>query len=215
MKLFVFDMDGTLLQGRTILFLGREFGFYNEALEMLESDVPKYVTSQKLAGLLEGVSLDDFMEVIKKIPLTVGAEETVETLKSQGHKTAIVTDSYDIVAEHFKIKLGMDRAVGNQLIIGGGRITGRLEMPPNCSAEEECNNPAICKLWIMKAIAEEFEIPISETVAIGDNLVDLRMIEEAGLGIAFDPKVKELEEAADVVIKGNDLREVLRYTSVK
>jgi phosphoserine phosphatase len=40
------------------------------------------------------------------------------------------------------------------------------------------------------------------------------MIKEAGVGIAFDPKVKELSEIADVVIKEKDLREVLPYINV-
>ncbi len=212
MKLIVFDMDGTLLDGRTILFLGREFGFHKEALEIIESDTFQYIKSQKLARLLKGIHINDLMSVVKKIPLTNGAEETIHQLKSLGYKTAIVTDSYDVVAEYFKEKLGMDKAVGIKLIIDEDRITGRIKMPLNCPTKEECNHPSMCKKSILQDLSREFGIPISKTVAVGDNKVDICMLQEAGLGIAFDPKVSELENAADAVIKRKDLKEILRYT---
>jgi hypothetical protein len=41
------------------------------------------------------------------------------------------------------------------------------------------------------------------------------MIRDAGLGIAFDPKVIELENAADVVICDKDLRKILRHIIIK
>jgi hydroxymethylpyrimidine pyrophosphatase-like HAD family hydrolase len=102
-----------------------------------------------------------------------------------------------------------------ELIVKEGVVTGEIEMPLNCPSKLECNNPSICKREIMKDLAEEFNIPLSQTIAIGDNWVDICMVEAAGMGIAFNPKVKELEEAADVVIGEPDLRFVLRNINIK
>jgi phosphoserine phosphatase len=215
MKLIVFDMDGTLLDGRTILYLAKEFGFYNEAIELIESDRPKSEVSQMLAHFLKGIHIHDFMEVIHKIPLMNGALETVKAIKKQGYKTAIITDSYDLVAEYFKEKLGINRAIGIKLIVEGERITGKIEMPLNCPDEGAWDYPSMCKLEIMKGLGRDFGIPLSKIVAIGDNRVDICMIKEAGVGIAFNPKVEELVESADVVIKEKDLRQVQPYINVK
>ncbi|RMF91103.1 MAG: HAD family hydrolase [Methanobacteriota archaeon] len=215
MKLVVFDMDGVLLRGRTILFLAESFGFRHRAVEILGREAPKREITMGLAGLLKGIEVEGFMDVVKGIPLTEGAAETLEALKRDGHRTAIITDSYDLVAEHFRERLGMDRAVGNRLMVEDGRITGGVEMPLNCPSPAGCNSPSICKMEVMKGLAEELGVPLSETIAIGDNAVDICMVKGADLGIAFNPKVPELEEAADVVIRSGDLREILRYTSVK
>ncbi len=56
----------------------------------------------------------------------------------------------------------------------------------------------------VKVMAEYFQIPIEDTVAIGDNFNDVPMLEVAGLSIAMgnaDPTVKEL---ADVVTLTNN-----------
>lgn len=207
--LAAFDMDGTLLDGRTILFLAEDFGFKGEVQEILASEMPSFERSRHLAAHLKGIRVSDFMKTIEKIPVMKGAEEVIEELKNRGYVTTIITDSYTIVAEYFRKKLGIDRAFGVDLGIKDNVITGDVTLPRNCPLDEECGNPSICKAEILKDLAKSNGIPMSKTVAIGDNRVDTCMIKEAGLGIAFQPKVKDLEEAADIVIENNDLSGIL------
>ena len=67
------------------------------------------------------------------------------------------------------------------------------------------------KALALKKIAERENISLSECVFVGDYLNDLKIIKEAGLGIAFNCNYEELKRAADVVIEKKDLREILRY----
>jgi phosphoserine phosphatase len=214
MKLVVFDMDGTLLNGRTILFLAKKFGFYEDAIEALERLDKRSERSKTLARMLKGIDFNEFMEVVKNIPLMKGAENTVNYLRKRGVKTAIVTDSYDVVAEFYRKRLGIDRAIGIRLIIENGLVTGKIEMPLNCRSNEECGHPSICKKQIMRELAADFGIKISDTVAIGDNWVDICMVREAGIGIAFNPKTEELRKDADVVVDDEDLQKVLQYIPI-
>ncbi|MDP6600639.1 MAG: HAD hydrolase family protein, partial [Candidatus Woesearchaeota archaeon] len=45
----------------------------------------------------------------------------------------------------------------------------------------------------------------------GDYLNDVKILKEAGLGIAFNCKEDKVKEAADIVVEKKDLREVLGH----
>ncbi len=56
----------------------------------------------------------------------------------------------------------------------------------------------------LRYMAEHYGIDVRNTVAVGDNLNDLPMIEAAGVGIAVGNAVKPLKDAADVVTVTNN-----------
>ena len=56
----------------------------------------------------------------------------------------------------------------------------------------------------VKFLAQYFNVPMSLTVAAGDNLNDLPMIEVAGTGVAVENAVQELKEAADFISVSNN-----------
>lgn len=57
----------------------------------------------------------------------------------------------------------------------------------------------------LKYIADYFGIPIESSVAVGDNLNDLSMVEAAGIGVAVGNAVQGLKDAADYVsVTNND-----------
>jgi hydroxymethylpyrimidine pyrophosphatase-like HAD family hydrolase len=54
------------------------------------------------------------------------------------------------------------------------------------------------------ALAKEWGIRAAEIVAVGDDVNDLPMIREAGLGIAMGNARPEVQAEADVVVGTND-----------
>src|SRR5690606_12129654 len=56
--------------------------------------------------------------------------------------------------------------------------------------------------------AETADVPLRRTIAIGDGANDLRMMERAGLGVAFNAK-PTVRAQADVVVGRVDLSEVI------
>ena len=56
----------------------------------------------------------------------------------------------------------------------------------------------------LKFIANYFNIDISSTVAIGDNLNDLSMVKASGVGVAVENATQALKDAADFVTVSND-----------
>lgn len=65
----------------------------------------------------------------------------------------------------------------------------------------EIINIATSKGLAHKALAEYLNIPIAETIAIGDSYNDIPMLEAAGLGIAMANAADEVKAAADYITK--------------
>ncbi len=211
MKLAVFDMDGTLVEGRTIFYLAATFNFTADAHRLIDSGLPLNQISLSLAEHLRGVKLSDALRVVSKIPLMEGAEDVIASLKERDYKLAIVTDSYGFAAKSLVERLGMDDFTANELIVNDDAFTGELLMPGKCPKPDECNQPSVCKKHAFLELVEKYNVDPRDTIAVGDNRPDICMVKEAGVGIAFDPKVQELESAANVVIHEKDLREILEH----
>ena len=56
----------------------------------------------------------------------------------------------------------------------------------------------------LKFIASHYGVTMDSTVAVGDNLNDLPMIKQAGVGVAVGNAVRELKDAADIVTVSNN-----------
>ena len=67
------------------------------------------------------------------------------------------------------------------------------------------------KAEALEKIANREKIKLDECVFVGDYLNDLKAMQAAGLGIAFNSKEDKLKEVADVVIEKKDLREILPH----
>ena len=208
-KLVAFDMDGTLLADRLIFVLADRFGFRKKLETIMEGSSPECGKSRRIASLLAGISLQQFYHTLSLIPLSGGAEAAVRQLKRRGYILAIISDSYTLATEWLRERLGLDYTIANELTLENGRLTGEIKMPLGwAKAEEQCLKHSVCKLTALVDLSRKTGIPLERCVAIGDNLADACMLEEAGLGIAFNPKYPRVEKAADVIVT-EDLSHVL------
>jgi phosphoserine phosphatase len=203
-RLIIFDMDGTLIAERFVFQLARRFGFETMLKDIMASRILEYEKTRSIAALLKGISTQEINDTFDHIPLSPGAETTVEALKKDGHTLAIISDSYTIATERLKKRLGFDYTIANKLVVKEGKATGDVEMPLDWSeGKKGCLRHAICKLNAMFRLSRKTGIPMERTVAIGDNIADICMLEQASLGIAFNPKAPEVEGSADVTVRGN------------
>ncbi len=201
-KLIVFDLDNVLIDGEAIDEIGKLMGVEAEISEItkkaMEGDLDFETSLKERVALLKGASVENIKEVVSKIPLMEGAEETIAELKKRGYKIATITGSFEIIANRMKEDLGLDYAFSNVLHEEEGKLTGKVSGPLVNGSKAE----------ILKEIMEMEKLKAEESAAVGDGANDVSMLEEAGLGIAFNAK-PVLKEKADVVIEKRDLREVL------
>lgn len=66
----------------------------------------------------------------------------------------------------------------------------------------------------LKKLAEYLNIPISQTIAIGNDNNDLSMIQVAGIGVAVENATTELKQIADYITSSNDDDGVIKFLQV-
>ena len=210
-KLAIFDMDGTLLKGRGIFIIAEKLGFYEELIEKFKyKGNDFYKKSIEIAGLTKGYSKKEFLEIFRKIPLQNHVETVINELKKNNIVTAIATDSYQLLADDLKERLGMDYSFANNLITTEDIITGELEIH-NKNLEKDFYSEriySICKSCVLEQLCNDLKIPLGAAIAVGDGIVDIGMIKKAGLGIAFNAP-DHVSSNADVVT--SDHKVILKY----
>ena len=200
-RLIAFDMDGTLIADRFIFRLADRFGFEAELREIMSRNIPEYQKTKSIASLLKGITAEEIIDTFDQIPLSPGVQLTALELKREGHVLAIISDSYTIATERLKKRLGFDYTVANKLVVKGGKITGEVDMPLNWPSNRTgCLKHSVCKLNALVRLSQKAKIPLEKTVAVGDNIADICMLKQAGLGIAFNPKTQAVEQSADITI---------------
>jgi Cof subfamily protein (haloacid dehalogenase superfamily) len=68
----------------------------------------------------------------------------------------------------------------------------------------EITTGEIDKGFALKRIADHLDIPIKNTMAIGDSLNDISLLKAAGFGVAMQTAPDELKNIADVVVPSSD-----------
>ena len=192
-KLVVFDLDNVIIDGEAIDEIGKLANVEDEIAEITEKAMQgeiDFETSIKdRVKLLEGTSIEDIQN---------GAEDTIARLKEEGLDVAIISGSFDVVAQTVKDKLGIENAYTNSFTVEDGKLTGEVTGPLVSGS----------KLDVLKEHIEGNDTSLEEVVAVGDGANDISMIESAGIGIAFNAK-DSVKEKADVVVDEKDLTKVL------
>lgn len=210
--LAVLDMDGTLLERRTVDVLCERLGLTHKLAEIDESSksMDAYEVSAEISKLFAGMQASTLEGIFEAMQPVKGAKAFINFLKSRNFVTSIVTDSYTFLASRLARRLSVDAVKGNELEQVNGVLTGKIATPLGWEAEQrsDCEKKAVCKLHAMKDLMEEYSVPDTRTLAVGDSHTDLCIIQNARIGVAFRPKDESIVEAADIVIQTdfNDLR---------
>jgi len=214
-KLVCFDVDGTLIDNVT--FSWQIFHDYFQTDKHRREDARKKFFNGEISykqwaehdiGLWKerNAKKEDFFKAIGNLRLMEGAMETLKELKKRGLKLAIISGSLNILLEKF---------IPNYEEFFDDVFLSRIYFDEDggISKVEATEFDMDAKALALKKIAEREKLSLKECVFVGDYLNDLKIIQEAGLGIAFNCNYEDLKKIADIVIDKKDLREVLKHIS--
>ena len=207
-RVVLLDMDSTLIEQEVIDLLARFAGHEVRVKEITEQamrgeiDFRQALTERVF--LLKGLDESIFDLIRKELTLTSGAEKLISELHRYGHKVGVVSGGFINVIEPLLKSLKIDFYQANTLEVKDGKMTGRLSGPIIDKT---------AKYEALKAFAQEFNVDIEQSVAIGDGANDIEMLQAAGLGIAFNAK-PQVVTAADTILSGKDLSAVLLFLGI-
>lgn len=182
-RLFVFDMDSTLIQAEVIDELARLAGVGDQVAGITEAamrgELDFNASFTRRLALLRGLSAERVRSLVDTIPLAQGAERLIRTLRLLGYKTAILSGGFTFFARHLQQQLGIDYVHANELDVADGIVTGQV-VPPIVNGES--------KAALLQEIASREDISLEQVVAVGDGANDIPMLKLAGMGIAYRAK---------------------------
>jgi phosphoserine phosphatase len=203
-KLLIADMDSTMIEQECIDELADAIGIKAEIAAItaraMNGELDFAAALDTRVGLLKGLARKAVEEVRReRITLAPGGRALVQTMKTHGAYTALISGGFTLFADYFAKRIGFDEATANVLDFDGDVLAGTVSRPI-----VDRNT----KLERLRAIAAERDIPIAATLAVGDGANDLDMIRAAGMGVALHAKPVVAAEAP-VRIDHGDLTALL------
>ena len=203
-KLFLFDVDSTLINEEVIELIAARAGVQNKVKDITDRAMAGELDFQsslkERVSLLKGLPESVIEEVREEITLTNGASELISELQSQGPTVAVVAGGFTKVIAPLMASLKIENYLANTLGVEEGTLTGQVVGE---IIDRQAKATYLVKL-------KDLLNPI-QTIAIGDGANDIDMLIAADIGIAFCAK-DALNDVADVVIKKRDLREISNYS---
>jgi phosphoserine phosphatase len=212
-KLVCFDLDGTLIDN--LKFSWQVFHDYFQTDKHKREDAKNKFFNGEISyqdwamhdiGLWKecNAKKENFIDALKNLKLMQGAMDTLNELKNRGIKLAIISGSINIILEHFipDFEYYFDYIFISRI---------NFDKHGNISEVKATEYDMDGKALALQEIAKNENLSLSECVFVGDFLNDKKVMQKAGLAIAFNCGHDELKQVADIVIDKKDLREILKY----
>ena len=206
-RLAVFDMDGVLIDHTSSwTWVHDKMGVDNEDAfrlfkkgmiteeEFIRRDIALWINKYP------NINICDIINALHDMPLISGIQETVAALSDAGIRSVIISGGIDKAAEMIASEYKFDGHAGNTILTyEDGRLTG----------EGAVNVDLSDKGIMTRMFMNRYNAAKEETVAIGNSYTDVKMLEAAGLAIAFNPVDDDVIKVADHVVRSKNLSDIL------
>jgi phosphoserine phosphatase len=201
----LFDLDGTLTS--VVSFwrhLHERLDQWHEDAELYQKQFQEekidYETFCRLdAARWKGKSLRELSSIARAVPLRPGAREMREELRRQGLKVGVVSTGLTLLADRVHRELDLDFTIANRLVVKGGCFTGEVKINVEHGRKDEA----------VRLFCNQFGIPASRVLAVGDSEGDVSLFKAVGFSLAFNPESEAVARGATASCRAENLLEIL------
>jgi phosphoserine phosphatase len=203
-KIFISDMDSTVINQECIDELGDAIGLGAQIREITAAVVNgeksfSNALRERLA-LMKGMERSVLESVYeKRITLKAGARTLVQTMRHHGAYCILVSGGFNFFTSRIAERIGFHEHQANELVFDEGKLTGEVHEPILGRS---------AKLNTLMKLCGDKGLKPCDVLAAGDGANDIKMINAAGLGVAFHGS-SSLKEQANACIDHNDLTALL------
>ena len=208
-KVFITDMDGTIIENETLNDIANFLGKGEQVKEITELGLKgrlDFSTSlENRVHLLKGLRLSSLEEAKRIVTFMKGAKKLFRVLKENNITTVLVSGGFKPITSYVKNYLKIDYEYSNSFGVIGDLFDGTTTGPIiNANYKEK----------IVKKLIKELDIKKNQIIGMGDAANDMNMLFSVGLPIAF--KAQEIVKANfDNQINNTDLTTVLYFLGIK
>lgn len=203
-KLLISDMDSTVINQECIDELGDALGAGSRirtiTAAVVNGDISFSDALRKRLALMKGMERGLLERVYEeRISLQAGARTLVQTMRRHGAFCILVSGGFSFFTRRVADRIGFHDHRGNKLAFADGKLTGEVLEPILGRT---------AKLDTLTGLCDEKGLAPSQVLAVGDGANDIKMIQAAGLGVAFHG-ADSLKKQANARIDHGDLTALL------
>lgn len=207
-ELIVFDMDGTLVEGKSCWRkVHSHFGSGGEASKNLEDweegriDYPEFMR-RDISLWKPKPHVSQIEDILEDYILPPGAPEVFDEIDERCYEVAIISGGLDILAEKVADELDISHVFANGLETDeDGYLTGEgiFRVDPQNKSE------------ILEGLTSKLGIGLEECVSVGDSVYDEELLSSSGMGIAINGNGPGISSADFFIRDFEDFDQILSY----
>ena len=204
MTIVAFDFDGTISDSEMTVLLGEKQGVADEMAKStqraMNNEIEYAESLRERVSLLSNLDEQDANDAFSQVTLRPGAGDLIQELNENGIHTAILTGGFrrGVMSALEQANVSVDTIVSNSVTKEDGKMTGEVEGPLIEGTKDD----------VLEKLANEQDVSLAETIAVGDGANDLPMLKIAGLAVGFSPRPAVAPHCDVVVEDMTELREL-------
>ncbi len=198
----MFDLENTLIFNEFLPELAALVGREAEVASMTQAGIDGRIDWEEgfrlRARCLRGLTQAQILRAARHLRPVPGAPDFVHWLRSQGHKVVLVTGGPREVAESALALFEADAAFSNEFLYEDGVFNGDVVVRVSPRQKGE----------IVRQLAAKWRVRRQDIVALGDGLMDVPLLSEAGVRLGINSNGKL---SAHVHFETSDFEEARRW----